>query len=62
MEKVAVYRFELMDRQARAWKRTEYFATVEHIDRLAGARLLGTKILVTADEVTPDGIYRPTRG
>ena len=58
MSVIAVYRFEVFDKAARAWAVALYRATREHIDEVEGAVHLGSKMFVDSLHVE-NGIYRP---
>ena len=59
MAKVAVYRFEVFDASARAWRREEGYGTRDYIARRRGATLFNTKLQVEDTELTDEGFYAP---
>jgi hypothetical protein len=61
MAKVPVYRFQLYDPVARAWRRAEGYATAAYIAARNGATLFNTKRVVDAAELSAEGLLA-TRG
>ena len=55
MPKIAVYRFQVYDSVARAWRRAEGWGTAAHIAACNGATLFNTKRHVDPAEVGSDG-------
>lgn len=55
MAKIAVYRFEVFDPPARAWRRVEGYGTARYIASRAGATLFNTKRHVEESDLSPEG-------
>lgn len=56
---VAVFQFEVFDRNTRAWSVMPYRATQRYIDTFGGVALPGTMRWVAEAEVDAAGIHRP---
>ena len=58
-DEVTVYEFEVYDRTARRWKRSERRGTVEAITKVGGIALQSTALVIDASRLDRDGFVPP---
>ena len=61
-DEVTVYEFELFDRVARRWKRSERRGTVEAITKAGGVALQSTALVIDSSRLDGDGFVPPPAG